>query len=167
MADTNSGELFEMPDGYTNGRWLSDGRILTFGVRNPYFQGGLHVTDANTINAPAELLADTVAVRDALELEPGMLRLLMTGNVTGPAALRVVDMNLGTGALVPAADGGYSTAPMLSPDGQYVAGYRYLVLNPDSLVQEGPLTIRSLADGQQVMLSEPSPVWGFQWGASR
>ncbi len=167
MMDTNSGELFEMPDGYTNGRWLSDGRILTFGVRNLYFAGGLHITDANAINAPAELLADTVAVRDARELEEGMLRLLMNGNVTGPATLRVVDMNVGTGALVPAADAGYLTAPQLSPDGQYIAGYRYLALNQESLVQEGPLTIRSLADGRQVVLSAPSPVWGFQWGAAR
>lgn len=164
LVDINSGELFEMPRGYTNGRWLSDGRILTFGVDNPYFEGGLHLTDANTLDAPAVLLADTVAVLEAAELERGTLRLLLTANVKGPAALRVVDMNVTSGELTPVADGGYVSAPILSPDGQYVAGYRYLEFNENLVPYVGPLTIRNLVDGRQVVLSEPSPVWGFQWG---
>jgi Tol biopolymer transport system component len=168
MIDTNAGELFEMPARYTNGRWLSDGHILTFGgLDNPYVEGGLHLTDPNTPDAPAVLLANTVAVLDASELEPGTLRLLMTASSAGPSSLRVVDMNTTTGALVPAADGGFITAPILSPDGQFIAGYRYQLLNENSLVQEGPLTIRSLADGGQVVLSDPSPVWNFQWEGGR
>jgi hypothetical protein len=136
-------------------------------VDKPYVEGGLHVTDVNTLDAPAALLADTVAVLDAAELEPGTLRLLLTASTSGPSSLRVVDMNTTTGALVPAADGGFVSAPALSPDGQFVAGYRYLLLNEHTYVQEGPLTIRNLSSGQQVVLGEPSPVWGFQWEGHR
>ncbi len=168
MIDTNTGELLEMPPRYSNGRWLSDGRILTFGgVDNPYVKGGLHLTDVNTLDVPAGLLADTVAVLDAGEHEPGTLRLLVTASDLGPSALRVVDMNTTTGALVPAADGGFISAPRLSPDGQFIAGYRYQILNENTYVWEGPLTIRNLVDGQQVVLSEPSPVWEFQWEGQR
>jgi hypothetical protein len=133
----------------------------------PPFKGGVHFTDANALNAPAVLLAETVAVLEAAELEPGMLRLLMTTNRIGPAALRVVDMNITTGALIPVASGGFISAPSLSPDGQYIAGYRYLALNESARRLEGPLTIRNLVDGQQVVLSAPSPVWGFQWQGQR
>jgi Tol biopolymer transport system component len=168
MIDTNASELFEMPPGYANGHWLSDGRIVTFGgLDNPYVEGGLHLTDANTLDAPAVLLADTVAVLDASELEPGTLRLLMAASASGPSALRVVDMNTTTGALVPAANGGFITSPSLSPDGQFVAGYRYLMMNENTSSQEGPLTIRDLTSGQQVILNEPSPVWDFQWEGRR
>jgi Tol biopolymer transport system component len=168
VLDANAGELMEMPAGYSNGRWLSDGRILTFGgTDNAFAEGGLHLTDPNAPDAPAVLLANSVPVLEAVESEPGTLRLLLTASTSGPSALRVVDMNTTTGALVPVADGGFIIAPVLSPDGQYVAGYRYLVLNDDTLVEEGPLTIRNLLDGQQVVLSQPSPVWDFRWQGQR
>jgi WD40 repeat protein len=165
LFDPNSGEVLRMPDGYINGRWLNGGRILTFGVPDPIFEGGLHLTDTTTLDVPAVLLPDTVSVLEAGEIEQGSLRLLLVSTPTGPSALRVVDMNINDGQLTPVANEGYMVAPRLSPDGQFIAGYRYLSLN--ETIWQGPLTIRSLATGQQVAFSQPSPVWGFQWGPLR
>jgi hypothetical protein len=165
LLDTNSGELLEMPGGYINGRWLNDGRILTFGVPDPLFEGGLHLTDTSTLDVPAVLLPDSIAVLEAGEIQQGSLRLLLVSTPTGPSVLRVVDMNINDGQLTPIANAGFMVSPRLSPDGQYIAGYRYLILNQTTL--QGPLTIRNLADGQQVAFSQPSPVWSFQWGPLR
>jgi len=164
VLDTNSGELLEMSHGYTHGEWLNDGRVLTFGVLDAYFKGGLHLTDVNAIDAPAILLDDSVPVLDAEETGSGRLRLLLVASTSGPSALRVVDMNISDGELTPVAEAGFMVAPSLSPDGQYAVGYRY---QTGAGIRQGPLTVRSLNDGQQVVLRQPSPVWDVQWGPQR
>ncbi len=141
--------------------WLSDGRILVYG--NGTGKGDpaagqsivaikpsdLTRTQLATIPYPAHILA----LRD---IGGGKVRLLLGSYLPGPHALNVLDLATDTGALTPVGGGGFISAPQLSADGHLIIGETYA---------NGPLTFRDLGTGKQVVISQPSDVSQFKWGA--
>jgi WD40-like Beta Propeller Repeat len=139
--------------------WLPNGRILAYGngigigdpppsqaifTVNP---ADLTHTELASIPYPARILA--------LREIGGKVRLILGSYLPGPHALNVLDLQTDTGALTPVDTGDFIAVPLLSPDGNFIAGQTHA---------NGPLTFRDLQSGKQVVVGEPANVSHFQWG---
>jgi Tol biopolymer transport system component len=145
---------------YDGALWLGDGRVLAYGdgkgIGEPSPQQDVLLITPNT-NQKTKLtsIPSTGRIQMAESLGKNQARLLIAANTNGPAALYVFDMRLDNGALTPAGEGGFITDPVLSPDGTWIAGQTHA---------GGPLTLRELKSGSQVVLADPPSINGFQWG---
>ncbi len=81
-------------------------------------------------------------------------RLVLGSSQIGPRALNVADMLTTTGAISAVGSGGFMVAPLLSPDGRYLAGQTH---------EGGALTVRDMQTGQQVVLAAPPQISSFSW----
>ncbi|MFN8372962.1 MAG: hypothetical protein U0694_08800 [Anaerolineae bacterium] len=118
----------------------------------------------STLPTPAQVitLPDT-AQPTALSQPTGEanLRLMLTVGLLQFSSLN--EVQLGAGVIVPLSDTGYLVAPVLSPDGSFVVGYRYQRTDANG-VARGPLLFVNVDSGERVVLSFPSEAWAFQWG---
>jgi hypothetical protein len=160
VLDPNTGEVLEIAL-EQNASWLSDGRILLYGVAADGRRGGLSIAGLGTLSQPAQFLPDILSVQSAREISPNQVRLVLPERLLGPQTLRTAGLDITTGSLTPAFTGGYIDQPMLSPDGQFVGGYAYRVPFADGW--RGPLTFLDLQTGEQVVLTTPPSVWDFTW----
>ena len=140
--------------------WLQNGSILAYnsgiGYAGPTEEQVIYRIDpaapANatklaTIPRPARI----IAMRDVLAVRA---RLALGSTLPGPRALNVVDMLATTGAISGVGSGGFMVNPTFSPDGRFLAGQTH---------DSGPLTIRDLDSGQQVVLNAPPQMSDYSW----
>ncbi len=160
VLDPNTGEVLEIAL-EQNATWLSDGRILLYGMAENDRPGGLSIAGVGTLTQPAQFLPDILSVQAAREISPNQIQLVLPERLLGPQTLRIVGLDISTGDLTPIHTGGSVDQPHLSPDGQFIGGYAYRVIAGDRLA--GPLTFIDLQTGEQVVLNTPATVWNFTW----
>lgn len=160
IYDLGSGEQTAI-GGFDEAIWLRDGRILAYG--NGVGIGDPPPTQAIMVVNPADLsrqelvaLPFPARVLSMREIEPGKVRVIIGSYQSLPRSLTVLDLDVATGAMTPFSNGGFVTDPVLSPDGNWVAGLTH---------QNGQLTFRNLQTGQQVVLAEPPTLNTFQWAS--
>lgn len=165
ILDTISGELLELPVGFTNGEWLYDRRILTFGQRAGQNRSGVQITTLEQFERPEIILPDIVSVIDAVIIprvgREDLRVIIDPGTADGPSPLRVFDFRDVAG-LVPVLEQGFIEAPKLSPDGRFVAGYTRTRTAADGTLQ-GQLTLMNLNTGEQVAVADQRFVSNIQW----
>jgi hypothetical protein len=145
---------------FDQGHWLRDGNILGYG--NGVGIGDPPATQDIAIVTPADgtrrmLIslgnpAHVVSMRDI----NGKTRLVLGNYGSGPQPLSVVDLDASTGGMSAPINAGFMANPLLSPDGNFVAGQRH----PD-----GPLMFRDLTTGKTTTIIDPPTTSGFVWGA--
>jgi hypothetical protein len=140
--------------------WLGDGRILDVG--RPGLQGGAPaetriaaVTLSDNTQRILASLPFPVKVLTVRQVGAGTLRVALGSVASGPQLVNVIDMDTTSGALTPAANGGFIVDPQLSPDGTFLAGQSH---------PGGPLILRDLAAGASYAVNEPPGITGFTWG---
>ena len=122
VLDPNTGEVLEIAL-EQEARWLSDGRILLYGVADKGRPGGLSIAGTATLTQPAQFLPEILSVQAAREISPNQLRLALPERLLGPQTLRIAAFDISTADLAPLYTGGIIDQPRLSPDGQFVGGY--------------------------------------------
>lgn len=159
LFDPASGEI-TLLDGYGDGVWLRDGRVVAYYTAAPGVQptdNGLWLVSPNNLDQPpVQLMALPAgwALRSLVEMGSGQLRILLGKDKPGPSHLRVVDVPLAGGGMTEVAEVGYVANPRLSPDGQLIVGYAHA---------GGPLLIHNLETGARVILTYPVSVRNFDW----
>jgi hypothetical protein len=140
--------------------WLPDGRVLAYG--NGVGVGDPPATQSIVIINPADLghvelasIPYPARILSARDIGDKVVRLVLGNALPGPHMLNVVDLQTDSGALTSVGNGGFMTAPLLSPDGNFIAGQTHA---------DGPLTFRDLTTGKQVVIGEPSTIGHFLWG---
>ncbi|MBC7811815.1 MAG: hypothetical protein H7175_11745, partial [Burkholderiales bacterium] len=165
LLDLTAVQIAEIPNRHADAGWLRDGRIFSYGPGFGELSGGLHITTAEMPAQPAPLLAANVGIANAVEAAPGRLRMLLPTREIGPSPLRVMETSA-SNSINSVTEGGFVVAPLLSPDGNFIAGYTYTEVDATaSGIRRGPLTLRDLTSGQQVILRAPQQIWDFQWGS--
>jgi Tol biopolymer transport system component len=157
VLDLTTGEVLEIALAQS-ARWLQDGRIVLYGAGRGGRAGGLALAGTDSLDQPAQLLPDFLPVQTVREISPGRLLLALPERLTGPVMLRVAALEVINAQLTPVQTGGFMVDPALAPDGAYAAGYVYR----DSS-GFGPLTLRNLRTGEQVILAAPAVVSNFVW----
>jgi hypothetical protein len=140
------------------GFWLSDGRIAA--VDN----AGIGIYDLTTLPTPSEFVSFPSGALSEEIVQPtndASLRLVLMMPTIQPAT--VGEFVLGSSGINPIAEIGYIVAPQLSPDGSFVAGYRYLRTDANGITR-GQLLFVNVDTNTATSLSFPSEAWGFQWG---
>ncbi|MEO0561003.1 MAG: hypothetical protein AAF125_02745 [Chloroflexota bacterium] len=164
VLDLNSGELLELPYGYSNAVWTYNGGIFTHARRSPFTQAGAQVTFITDLDAPEVRLPTDVSVEHAVLIPRRRsedIRLIIDAETTaGPTPLRVFDFRDG-GGLVPVVESGFAEHPRLSPDGTVVAGYVRAGNSPTG--PHGQLSLLDVATGEQVALAAPGDVTLVEW----
>lgn len=140
-------------------RWLSDGRAFTYAdaAAPSGVPAGFYLFNPLAVGAvPAQWLPfdDALNTRAAVETTAGTIRAVIADG----DALRVVDFDLATGGQTPI----YTfaaplTAPRLSPDGRYVAGYENVS------ERMGTLIVIDLQTERRYQLTTPETSTGFSW----
>jgi hypothetical protein len=140
--------------------WVPDGRILVYGTGigigdpPPTIDIGVFDATLTTVqtlaNLPAPLRIEAASAVGAVRA-----RFVIGRGGRGPAPVSVVDLNLNTGALGSAIPAGFLLNPVFSPDGNWLAGQTR---------PQGPISIRSLETGTQVVINGPARIGDFQWG---
>jgi hypothetical protein len=139
------------------GFWLRDGRIAS--VEN----GGINIYELSTLPTPSEFVSfpGGAVAGNIIEASRNSLRMVLIAPALQPA--QIAEFELGGSGITPIAQVGYLVAPRLSPDGSFVAGYRYL--RTDSFgYTRGPLLFVDVETGERVTLSSPPEAWAFRWG---
>ena len=147
-----------------SGVWLNDGGLLAWSDG-----GGLNETPGVTTlyradpSAPAVLrtlaiIPAPVRILGLREVAAGRARLLLGFLQAGPRAVNVVEMDTLSGAFTPAASGGggFMVFPQLSPDGDFLIGQVH---------DAGPITVRDLRVGGQVIYRDLPQVTNVHWGS--
>ena len=160
VLDPNTGEVLEIAL-EQDATWLNDGRILLYGTTEDGRPGGLSIAGVGTLTQPAQFLPDILSIQSAREISPNQLRLILPERLLGPQTMRVAELDVTTISLSPVQTGGIIDQPMLSPDGQFIAGYFYRI--PTENGAAGPLTFLDVQTGEQVVLASPATVWNFAW----
>jgi Tol biopolymer transport system component len=140
--------------------WVPDGRILVYGTGiglgepPPITPIGLFDPSLTRVQPLANLPApfQVIAARAA---SSGLARLVIGREGRGPSPVSVIDLNLNTGALGTPLPAGFLVGPVFSPDGSWLAGQT----RPD-----GPISIRDLNSGAQVVINGPGRIEAFAWG---
>lgn len=163
ILDTTTGEVIEIAV-EQDARWLTDGRILLYDSGEGVRPGGLSIAGTGSANQPAQFLPDFVPVQAARETAPNQLRLVLPERLTGPQLLRIAAFDVSTGTLTAGQSGGFMVEPLLSPDGQFAAGYIYRATPSEGTDDgRGPLTVRNLETGEQFAVSTPPAIWNLSW----
>ncbi len=144
-----------------SGLWLSDGGLLTWsdggGLDEQPGITALYRADPSapavlrnlaTIPAPARILG-------LREIAPGRVRVLLGSIQSGPRAVNVVELDTTSGAFTAVATGGFMVFPQLSPDGDFLIGQQH---------NAGPITVRDLRAGGQVVYRDLPQVTNVNWG---
>lgn len=157
ILDPTSGELFAAGR-YARALWLSGGLALGIG-----WQDGavLDVIDASLMNGePATILRASNGTAQAVrEIAPGRLRVVLTRPARpGETYYSLVDVNIHEGEPNDITDLDYMANPVISPDGEFIAGYS----QPD-----GALLIYRVAQNQLVSLRSPGGISRFMWATFR
>ncbi|MBL8156287.1 MAG: PD40 domain-containing protein [Anaerolineae bacterium] len=84
--------------------------------------------------------------------------LVLSSPQPGPQQLVLADLRVTTGEFSRIGDGGFMVDPLLSPDGAYLAGYT---------TPGGPLTLREISSGRQVVMREPPGISLIEWVLQR
>lgn len=144
-----------------SGIWLSDGGLLVWsdGMGQNENQGTTTLYRADP-SAPAvlrnlALIPAPARILSMREIAPGRARLLLGTLQPGPRAVNVVELNTITGAFTPVATGGFMVFPQLSPDGDFLIGQQH---------DAGPITVRDLRSGGQVIYRDLPRVTNVYWG---
>ncbi len=164
ILDVNTGEVLGASCCFSNSRWLRDGRFITYSVNTDpliIFAPGLQLWNVNSLSEPAILLPDLVSVSEVVEVEPGVLRIVIDTGAQFVSPLRVVDMRIEDGVTTFVSAHGFAEEPTLSPGGDFIAGFAGTNVAPG--VVRGSLTLIDNMTGEQVILSEPKSVWDFKW----
>jgi len=163
LLDLSTREIISVTDvgDFDEGFWLDDGRMLAIGrdaLRGEPVQDTqvAAITLADNTQRVLASLPYPVRVESAREIPGGKVRLALGSSAVGPQVLNIIDLDTSTGALTPAANGGFMVSPQLSPDGTFLAGYT----RPD-----GPLIFRNLTNGESVAVNEPPNTRAFIWGS--
>lgn len=154
ILNIQGGQVTELTDGQRFGDWMTDGRIFSYGA-------GLNITSETAPAQSAQILPPTTAIFDAVETEPERFQLALPAHNFQPPVLRVVDVTISSGIQGTVASGIFLSNPVLSPDGNFVAGYNY-VETTDS-VSRGTLALYDLMTGGQYTLQQLGPVTNVQW----
>ncbi len=144
-------------------RWLSDGRAFTY-ADTAAISGvaeGFYVFDPMAMGAiPPQWIPfnSTINMRAVVEVLPGVIRAVVAEGET----LQVVDFDLPNARQTPilALDPSL-TAPRISPDGRFIAGYENVI------ERMGTLTVIDLQDGRRYQLITPETSMGFAWRGTR
>lgn len=158
VLDPTSGALTPIGAPGQSALWLRDGRILLYGADGV---GGAAVVSVTALDAPIDLLPDLVRVGAARELPGGLVRIALTDRAfDGPPRLRAADMDPANGQLALIGGGAvaFMEAAQFSPDGRFAAGLAHQRADG-----RGPLLLREVATGSQVLLREPSLTQDFKW----
>ncbi len=143
-------------------RWLADGRAYTYAdsVAPSGVSAGFYVFDPVAAgSAPAQWVPfdSSINVRAAVEVLPGVIRAV----IAQADALQVVDFDLSGGGQTPVLPLDVPlSAPRISPNGRFVAGYENIT---DRL---GTLTIIDLQNGRRYQLTTPETSTAYQWRES-
>ncbi len=143
-------------------RWLADGRAVTYAdaVAASGVSVGFYVFDPVAAGeAPAQWIPfdSAINVRAAVEVLPDVIRTVIAQGET----LQVVDFDLSGGGQTPVLTLDTAlTAPRISPNGRFVAGYENVT---DRL---GTLTIIDLQNGRRYQLTTPEASTAFAWRES-
>ncbi len=140
--------------------WLRDGRILAYGngigIGDPPPTQPIFVYNpADSIRTEIGAIALPERVVTLREIAPGIVRFITSPARPGPRPLSVFDLDLSTGTLTPGGGAGFVINPVLSPEGRFLAGQA----RPN-----GPLTVRDLTTGRQVIILDPPDTADFTWG---
>lgn len=140
--------------------WLRDGRILAYG--NGVGIGDPPPTQPIVIYNPADSIRTEVGaivlperIVTLREIAPGVVRFITSPSRPGPRPLSIFDLDLSSGVLTPGGTAGFIISPVISPEGRFLAGQA----RPN-----GPLTVRDLISGRQVIIPDPPDTADFVWG---
>ncbi|NWF69927.1 MAG: PD40 domain-containing protein [Chloroflexi bacterium] len=156
VLDLNTGELTLAYQIFRQRFWLADGRVIAFdgAAAGALLFNPLDLAQTTTLAAlPGAVLTAAQSGEN--------LRVIVADGLL--ARGQILDLPLNGAAASRTGDTGFIVAPLLSPRGGFVAGYRYQRLD-DSGVLRGPLLFVDIASGAHTLLSVPSEAWDFQWG---
>lgn len=159
IYDLSAGELNPL-GAFDTSLWVPDGRILVYGTGiglgdpPPTTDIGVFDVTLTTVQSLANLPAP-LRINVARAVGAVRARFIIGRGGRGPAPVSVVDLNLNTGALGSAIPAGFMIDPAFSPDGNWLAGQTR---------PQGPISIRSLETGIQVVINGPARIGSFQWG---
>ncbi|MBE2268869.1 MAG: hypothetical protein IAE80_11605 [Anaerolinea sp.] len=139
-------------------RWLADGRAFTYADASApsAVPEGFYVFDPLAVGTvPAQWIpfSETVSVRSALEVLPNVIRAITAEG----DQLSVMDFDLANARQTPILALPPLSAPRLSPNGRFVAGYENVVERMGSLV------FIDLQNGRRYQLTTPETSMGFSW----
>ncbi|MBZ0287260.1 MAG: WD40 repeat domain-containing protein, partial [Anaerolineae bacterium] len=140
--------------------WLGDGRILDVGspVNAAISAAETKIAAVTLSDNTQRILASIpypVQVLSVRQIAAGTVRVALGSAAVGPQIVNVIDMDTTSGALTPAANGGFMVDPQLSPDGTFLAGQNH---------PGGPLILRDLAANTAVAITAPPNITAFTWG---
>ena len=120
MLDPESGDVV-MLGNFGSARWTDDGQVLAYGGQE---RGALYLINPDNRPINASLLLRTGGrIRDFMRMTAEVLRVVVSeDNPLGPTAISLLDVRIGEGEPDDVARPGFITDPVISPDGQYVAG---------------------------------------------
>lgn len=157
LLDLNSSEALEVGQ-YDAAIWLPDGRLLAYqsqGAQSALVQQMVVIDPATMQAQPLASIPYPARILNMRALIGIRARLVIGSYQIGPRAVNVVDVLTTRGDLSGAGTGGFMVYPALSPDGRFLAGQTH---------NSGPLTIRDLQTGRQVVLNAPPEISLFRWG---
>ncbi len=168
VVDPANGAVTDLKIGSASqGRWTSDGRVLTWASGWGYVTPGLYLLDpAAPDAAPVTVLdAHYAVLSTVLGTDSAWYALVGMNPGLGPQFLRVLKtVSLDTPFLpLYGSAGGYLDLPQIAAgwDGPVLAaGLRNLTTDG-----RGALTIVRLDSGQAVRVQTPGPAWDVQWGS--
>ncbi len=159
------GEAVPLPVAAFQGAWLPNGQVLAWASGFAYVTPGLYLVDPANVSTAITILGESWHVADAVPLanEAAMILAIPGGEAMGPNAVQPFLVPILPDALpIPDGQGGLIEAPVLSPDGKYVAGLRAATYGDFGLA--GRLVIIHLETGERTAIQTPGEVWGLQWG---
>lgn len=151
---TASGEVRRL-GAFEWSKWLSDGRIVSYGAPTGGGQLGIYLNEPTTEAALLYSVPLGLQSVDAALLANGSLRVLQTRSINGPAPIEGVDLPLTGGEPAAPIPLGFINEAKLSPDGRFITGYASGV---------GLLVTYEVETRQEVLLTNPPGVLVFDWG---
>jgi WD40 repeat protein len=157
LLDLNSQEALAVGQ-FEAAIWLQNGRLLAYhnqGAQAALLQQVVVIDPATMQPQDLASIPYPARILDMRALTGVRARLVIGSYQTGPRAVNVVDVLTTRGDLSGVGAGGFMVNPALSPDGRFLAGQTH---------DGGPLTIRDLETGQQVVIDAPPRIALFRWG---
>ncbi len=158
LLDLNTQEALEIGQ-FDAAIWLQDGRVLAYqtqGAQAALIQQVVVIDPATLQPQALASIPYPARILDMRALTGIRARLVIGSFQIGPRAVNVVDVLTTRGDLSGAGTGGFMVNPVLSPDGRFLAGQTH---------DSGPLTIRDLNTGRQVVMNAPPEISLFEWGS--
>lgn len=157
-VDLAEARLIPLGLGY-RAQWLSDGRIVIHAADEGSLSStALYVVDPASGETPSRtpvLRAGDTWIHAMQETAPGTVRVALSQlSRRVPAATTLVEVAVDGGEPDDLAGLGFVTAPVIAPDGLFVAGYTH---------PGGSLLLYNISQGQVVSLASPGAVYDFIW----